>query len=351
MSLAEFFEAILKSENGGLRIAVLLILGVIFVNGWTDAPNAITASVSTGALSLRGGVIIAAVFNFIGALVMGALNTSVLRSVGEITMMIEAVGERSLSVLAAALIAIIVWAIIAWFFGIPTSESHALLSGIFGAALASGASITEMNITAIKLAVLGLFISLPIGFFGGLVIGKLLDIVLYNTKSKRKYDFVKRMQITGASAMAFMHGAQDSQKFAGVLVASVLMSGTCKENIKDSIPIWLTLLCAVVISLGTSVGGYRIIKKVGMETVSLTGAKGLAADISGAFSMLLASYFGIPVSTTHTATASVIGAGISYPPRHINMRSVKEMLVAWILTFPCCGLISYCSVKIFLLFT
>ena len=148
--------------NNNIFIFVsVLIGGVIFVNGWTDAPNAITASVSTGALKMRHAVIVAAIFNFAGALIMGIVNTSVLESVGNITMMIGN-GEHSLIVLGAALVSIIIWAVSAWVFGIPTSESHALISGILGAVLACGANITYEGLHALKLAAIGLFLSLPI---------------------------------------------------------------------------------------------------------------------------------------------------------------------------------------------
>lgn len=343
MSISEFL-CILSNDQSGLWFSVLLIIGVIFVNGWTDAPNAITASVSTGAMSLKNGIMIAAIFNFVGAVVMGIANTSVLRSVEEITLMIS--GDKSLPILSAALISIIFWSVTAWYFGIPTSESHALISGIFGAAIACNGGIKGLELDALKLAIVGLVLSLPIGTIGGVLIGKTVETVSYNTKIKRKDRIIKRMQCFGSAAMAFMHGAQDSQKFAGVFIAAIMMCGESDRVITT--PIWLTLLCSIVISIGTAVGGYRIIKRVGMDTVELTSEKGLAADISAALCMLGASVFGIPVSTTHTATASVIGAGISSYPRRINMKSVKEMMLAWILTFPCCGLISYFAVKIYM---
>ena len=328
-----------------LLFTIVLICGVIFVNGWTDAPNAITASVSTGALKMRYAVILAAIFNFLGALVMGIVNTSVLRSVGDITMMIGA-GESSVAVLCSALMSIIAWAVIAWYFGIPTSESHALISGILGAAMAAGAEITPEALKALKLAAIGLVLSLPIGGVLGYAAGKVTSTISLNFK-KNKGFFIYGQRV-GAAAMSFMHGAQDSQKFAGVFIAALCMTNTAL--MPSEAPLWLVLLCAVIIALGTSAGGYRIIKKVGMDTVELTPEKGLAADISAVSCMLAASLGGIPVSTTHTATASVIGAGVSSYPRKLNKRSIKEMLLAWLLTFPCCGIISYATAKIFLLF-
>lgn len=333
-------------SNNTLLLSVVLICGVIFVNGWTDAPNAITASVSTGALKMKTAVIIAAIFNFLGALIMGLINTSVIESVGNITMMIGT-GEHSLIVLCAALVSIIFWAVLAWFFGIPTSESHALISGILGAIIALGFNVTDSGLYALKLAAYGLFLSLPVGGALGWVFGKLAENIAFNSRTK-KNDIFKTGQIVGAAAMSFMHGAQDSQKFAGVFVAAIFMANF-ENNISDA-PIWLIVACSLIIALGTSVGGYRIIKKVGLDTVSLTPARGFAADIAAVSCMLAASLGGIPVSTTHTATSAVIGAGLAGYPKKLNTKSIKEMILAWILTFPCCGFISFVTVKIFLLF-
>ena len=344
MSISDLFLVLLGDKNG-LWISVLLVLGVIFVNGWTDAPNAITASVSTDALKLKSGIIVAAIFNFVGAVVMGFANTSVLHSVEEITMMIN--GDKALPILSASLLSIIIWSIAAWYFGIPTSESHALISGIFGAAVACNGGVGGLELSVLKMAIIGLFLSLPIGAVLGLTIGKILDVVSFNSKKGNNEKIVKRLQRVSSASMAFMHGAQDSQKFAGVFLAALMMSGSVGEV--SNVPIWLILLCSAVISLGTAVGGYRIIKRVGMETVELTPLKGLASDVSASICMLGASMLGIPVSTTHTATASVIGAGMASSPRRINMRSVKEMMLAWMLTFPCCGLIAYFLVTIYLL--
>ena len=333
--------------NAPLLFAITLICGVIFVNGWTDAPNAITASVSTGSLQMRHAVILAAVFNFLGALMMGLVNTSVLRSVGDITMMIGS-GDNAITVLCSALISIILWAVLAWYFGIPTSESHALISGILGSAVAMGADITPEALKALKLAAVGLAVSLPLGATLGLIMGKIIENIAFNTKRRKREALFRSGQRIGAAAMSFMHGAQDSQKFAGVFIAALCMTNI--TNAKSEAPLWLVLLCAIIISLGTSVGGYRIIKKVGMDTVELTSEKGLAADIAAVSCMLFASLGGIPVSTTHTATSAVVGAGLSGKHNKINTKSIKDMVIAWILTFPCCSIISYLFAKIFLIF-
>lgn len=344
MGISDFF--IIAVGDVQLMIATLLIFGVVFVNGWTDAPGAITASVSTGAIKMKNAAILAAVFNFFGAACMGIANPSVMNSVSEITMMIGN-GENSLKVLCAAMLSIIVWAVAAWYFGIPTSESHALISGIIGAALAVGAEVGDRTVDSLWLAAIGLIFSLPVGCLCGLIVSKILKFSICNIKSENRENFLRRGQIFGAAAMSFMHGAQDSQKFAGVLVAAMCMTaGVPSELGVSNAPNWVSIVCALIIATGTSVGGYRIIKKVGMETVRLTPQKGLASDISAAFCMLLASIGGIPVSTTHTSSASIIGAGISDKDGDLNLSSLREMLLAWVLTFPCCGLLSYLFAKL-----
>ncbi len=330
-----------------LTVAALLISGVVFVNGWTDAPGAITASVSTGALKMKTAALWAAVFNFIGAVTMGILNTSVARSVGSITMLIGQ-NENALTVLCAAMISIILWATGAWYFGIPTSESHALISGILGSAMASGSHITPDSIQVLKLAVLGLILSLPLGGISGYIMAKIIKRL--SKRSKNNETVITRLQVIGAASMSFVHGAQDSQKFVGVLIAALCMSRNAPSELGIyNSPISIIVMFSLLIALGTSVGGYRIIKRVGMNTVKLTPEKALAADISASVCMMIASLGGIPVSTTHTGGASIIGAGVSEKGDKLNIASLKEMLVAWILTFPCCGALSYIIVKLFLI--
>ena len=336
----------LITSEMSLAVAAILISGVVFVNGWTDAPGAITTSVSTGALKMKQAALLAAVFNFIGAVTMGILNTSVARSVGNIALMIGQ-NENSIIVLCAAMMSIILWATGAWYFGIPTSESHALISGILGAAIAGGSRITSDSIQVLKLAVFGLIFSLPLGGISGYLMAKIINRVANITKISPK--IIKGLQITGAASMSFVHGAQDSQKFVGVLIAALCMSHNAPPELGlFNSPISVIIVFSLLIAIGTSVGGYRIIKRVGMSTVNLTPEKALAADISASICMLWASLGGIPVSTTHTGGASIIGAGISEKGDKLNITSLKEMLIAWFLTFPCCGALSYLIVKLVL---
>ena len=201
--------------------------------------------------------------------------------------------KKALVALCAAMFAIVVWAVAAWWFGIPTSESHALIAGITGAAIALGGA-DGVNMDEWVKVIIGLFLSTILGFTVGFIIVKLV-VAIFRTTDRRKTDsFFKGAQITGGAAMAFMHGAQDGQKFMGVfMLGSMLASGNYVAGGNFETSIWLMVLCSVVMSLGTSIGGYKIIKSVGMDMISLEKYQGFSADIAAALCLLLASLTGI----------------------------------------------------------
>jgi PiT family inorganic phosphate transporter len=333
-----------------LVVSIVLVLGVIFVNGWTDAPNAIATAVSTRCLTPRAAVIMAVVFNTLGAGVMTLFNAKVAET---ITKMVHfdasAAGvNQSLIVLAASLAAIVIWATAAWYFGIPTSESHALIAGITGGAIALGNSFSAINMQEWRKVLIGLGISSVLGFFSGFLFVKLIVIIFAQVKRQTATRFFTRGQIFGAASMAFMHGAQDGQKFMGVFMLALYLNGAANKNPDGSFVIqwWLILLCSVVMGLGTSAGGYRIIKAVGMDMVKLEKYQGFAADVAAAGCLLLSSLTGIPVSTTHTKTTAIMGVGCARRPSSVNWRIVKDMVLAWVLTFPGCGLIGYLMARL-----
>ena len=336
--------------NPILLITVILTLGVIFVNGWTDSPNAIATCVATRAISPRAAVMMAAVFDFLGVLVMTLVNAKVAET---ITKMVDFGGDTKSAIIAlcAALFAIIVWAVTAWFFGIPTSESHALIAGLSGAAIALHNGFSGINGGEWVKVLYGLGLSTVLGFGTGFVFTKLTEAIFRYTDRRKTTRFFKGAQIFGGAAMSFMHGAQDGQKFMGVMILSVFLSSG-QQTITGVVapPIWMMILCSVVIATGTSVGGYKIIKSVGMDMVKLKPYQGFCADISGAFCLLVSSLFGIPVSTTHTKTTAIMGVGASKSIKAVNLNVVKEMVLTWVLTFPGCGLIGFLMVKLFMLF-
>ena len=337
-------------KNITLLITVLLVLGVIFVNGWTDAPNAIATVVSTRAMKPRAAIIMAAIFNFIGVLVMTWISDSVAATIYN---MVDFGGDAhtALIALCAALFAIVVWAVGAWFFGIPTSESHALIAGVSGAAIALGGA-GGINLSEWIKVVYGLLLSTVLGFVMGYIVVKCVTAICRNMNRRSTDRFFKGGQIAGGAAMAFMHGAQDGQKFIGVfLLGHMLALGNYGSSDSEfMIPIWLMVLCSVVMGVGTSIGGYRIIKSVGMDMVKLERYQGFSADVAAAGCLLLASVGGIPVSTTHTKTTAIMGVGAARRLSMVNWGIVKEMMSAWILTFPGCGLIGFGMAKLFMMF-
>ncbi|MBQ2253236.1 MAG: inorganic phosphate transporter [Clostridia bacterium] len=349
-SLNAFVPQVLA--NPVLLISVVLTLGVIFVNGWTDAPNAIATCVATRAMSAKAAVMMSAVFNFFGVLVMSLLSPAVADTITKMARFDAAAGDGSIA-LCAALFAIIVWAVAAWYFGIPTSESHALIAGLTGAALAlyNGTGESPVAWEQWGKVGFGLILSTVLGFGLGYLCTKLTVLCFSRTDRRKTRGFFRGGQIFGGAAMSFMHGAQDGLKFMGVLVlVTYLANGT--EMGSDTVNVlqypWMMVLVSVIMALGTSVGGYKIIKSVGMDMVKLEQYQGFSADLAAAACLLVATTTGLPVSTTHTKATSVMGVGASKRLSTINLAVVKEMVMTWVLTFPGCGLIGFLMAKLFL---
>lgn len=335
-------------NNPALLMTVVLTIGVILVNGWTDAPNAIATCVSTRAISPRNAIIMAAVFNFLGVFVMTLINKSV---VATISNMVDFGTDSTVGTIAlcAALFSIVLWATAAWYFGIPTSESHALIAGLTGAAIGFHGNLSGVNGAQWMKVVMGLGLSTFLGFGLGWVIVKLVEMICKNMDRRKTNPVFRRLQVMGAASMAFMHGAQDGQKFMGVFMLGMYMAKSQPVPASFEIPIWLMIFCSVVMSLGTSIGGYRIIKAVGMDMVKLETYQGFSADIAASICLLIASLFrGLPVSTTHTKTTAIMGVGAAKRLSNVNWGVVQEMVLAWVLTFPGCALVGYLVTKLFI---
>ncbi len=346
MSFTEFISKII--DNPAMIVVVLLTLGVVLVNGWTDAPNAIATCVSTRSMKPKAAIIMAAVFNFLGVFVMSIVSKEVATTIMSMANFNGVDSADATLALCAALFAIVVWATAAWAFGIPTSESHALIAGLTGAAIALQNSFSDAIVAAEWVKVLiGLVLSSGLGLLMGFVTTKIIEAICRRMDRVKTVKFFKGAQIAGGASMAFMHGAQDGLKFIGVFMLGItLMQGGEVTGTYEIEP-WLMILCSVVMALGTSIGGYKIIKSVGMDMVKLETYQGFAADMGGAMCLLIASVTGIPVSTTHTKTTSIMGVGASKRLSAINWAVVKDMVLAWVLTFPGCGLLGYLMVKLF----
>lgn len=308
-----------------VHLARLLVLAVIFVNGWTDAPNAIATAVGSGALSFRRGVALAAVCNFIGAALACLCFPAVADTMGELVAFSSA--QAALTALNAALLSIVLWAVAAWRFGLPTSESHALLAGLSGGAFALGAGAASLSAGAWVRALAGLALSLPAGvlagrLFRGALAGRVRRPALW--------------QRGGAALTALLHGVQDGQKFLALLLLTDGLDGE-----QSSSRLALALLTAGVMALGTALGGEPIVEKVGSELASLSPADGLAADLGAGAVLLVCSALGLPASTTHAKVAAICGAG-----RGADRRVMGQMAGAWALTFPACGAMAFLLTRV-----
>lgn len=299
-----------------VHLARLLILAVIFVNGWTDAPNAIATAVGSGAMSFRRGVVLAAACNFAGAALACLCFPAVAATIGELVSFGDT--RSAVAVLNAALLSIVLWATAAWRFGLPTSESHALLAGLSGGALALGAGAAQLDAGAWLRALAGLALSLPAGVLAGRLLRRTLSGRVRRPAAWQKW---------AAALTALLHGAQDGQKFLALLLLTDGLDGGQPHS-----QLFLALLTAGVMAVGTALGGKPIVEKVGSELASLSPADGLAADLGAGAVLLACSALGLPASTTHAKVAAICGAG-----RGADRRVMGQMAGAWILTFPACG--------------
>ena len=345
VSLSYFVQQFCSSPV--LAVTVVLTLGVIFVNGWTDAPNAIATCVTTRCMEAKPAILMAAAFNFIGVLVMTLINSSVAMTIKDMVNF-NGNNQSALVALCAALVAIVVWAVAAWYFGIPTSESHALIAGLSGAAIALQGGLSGINGGEWIKVIYGLILSAALGFALGYAVCKAVTFICRGFDRRKTNCFFKYGQIAGAAMTAFMHGAQDGQKFMGVLLLGVFLMNGQDTTEGAILPVWMMILCSVVMGLGTSVGGKKIIKSVGMDMVKLEKYQGFAADIAASLCLLVSSLFGIPVSTTHTKTTAIMGVGAVKRLSSINLKVVKEMVMTWVLTFPGCGIIGFLMARLFM---
>ena len=342
------FASILSAMGSDpmLLVSVMLTLGVIFVNGWTDAPNAIATAVSTRSINVNRAIAMAAVCNFVGVLVMTSFNSSVAFTIKNMVNFGDD-SRAALIALAASLAAIVIWAVGAWYFGIPTSESHSLIAGLTGAAIALG-GLSGVNGHEWMKVIYGLILSTVLGFGAGFGICRLITVIFEKANRRRANRFFDGAQVFGAAAMAFMHGAQDGQKFLGVLLLAFNLAVGHTGSGATEIPVWMMMLCSIVMGLGTAVGGKKIIKSVGMDMVKLEKYQGFSSDIAAALSLFLSTVLGIPVSTTHMKTAAIMGAGAERRLSAIKLSVVTDMLMTWICTFPGCGLLGFLFAKLFL---
>jgi PiT family inorganic phosphate transporter len=317
-----------------------LILVAEFVNGWTDSPNAIATVVSTRVLSPYQAVIMATVLNAVGAM----SGTAVAATIGKDIVRPDVI---NLTTVAAAMIGIIFWSTLAWYWGLPTSESHALIAGLTGAGLAT-AGPDSLLWTGWSKVLIGLGFSTFLGFLGGLLLMALLYRMLANSRPGTVRRIFGRLQIVSAGFMAFSHGSNDGQKFIGVFTLSLMLGGILPSF---QVPLWVIVLCAVTMGVGTAVGGWRIVKTMGLRLTKLEPVHGFAAETAAALTIELATRLGIPLSTTHTINTAIVGVGATRRFSAVRWGVTFDIVAAWILTFPVCGVIGWGAAKILLFLT
>ncbi|MFH0887912.1 MAG: inorganic phosphate transporter [Planctomycetota bacterium] len=332
----------------GLIIVMLLILWAEFVNGWTDAPNAMATVVSTRVLSPVQALFMTVILNLMGVLLAG---TAVAMTIGK---GIVDPSVINLTTIGSAMLGIIIFSTVAWYFGLPTSESHALVAGLAGAGIAK-TGVSVLLWAGWKKVLIGLAFSTFLGFIGAFILMSLIYLLFARIKRGAGVNIFSKAQIFSSAFMAFSHGTNDGQKFIGVFALALALGGVIPMDVFKSqgfhVPIWIIILCAMTMAIGTAFGGWKIMKTMGFKITRLEPVNGFAAETAAAVTIEIASRLGIPLSTTHTINTAIMGVGATKRLSSVRWGVSGQMVFAWILTFPCCGLIAYLTTKIVMLFS
>lgn len=313
----------------GLFIVIILIvifaLIFDFINGFHDTANAIATSVSTKALTPRRAIILAASMNFLGALTFTGVAQTITSGIADPFDL-----ENGTTVIMAALIAAIAWNLITWYFGIPSSSSHAIIGGIVGAVIAS-AGFAAIQYKGFFSILEGLLISPVIAFVIGFVIYGIIKVIFKNSNLAKKNKQFRMMQVITAAVQSYAHGTNDAQKSMGIITMALIVGGMHQTT---DVPFWVQASCATAMALGTSVGGWRIIKTVGGKIMKIRPVNGVAADLTGAAVIFGATLIHLPVSTTHVISSAILGVGSSHRVKGVNWGVAKRMVVTWVITLP-----------------
>jgi inorganic phosphate transporter, PiT family len=322
-------------EGVTLMLVAVVVLAVIFdyINGFHDTANAIATSVATRALSPRNAILMATAFNFVGAFA----GTAVAKTIG--AGLVEE-STTTTAVVAAALIGAIAWNLLTWWLGLPSSSSHALIGGLFGATLVA-AGTGAFKVQGIIDKVLVPMVSSPlIGFFVALALIVVLFWVFRGAPRRPMTTVFRRLQIVSAGFMAFSHGSNDAQKTMGIITLALFSAGLISTV---EVPTWVIIVAAAAISLGTAVGGWRIMHTMGHRVVKLEPVHGFAAESTAATVIIAAAHLGMPVSTTHVISAAIMGVGTSRGLRGVRWGVARTILAAWVITIPASGAVAALS--------
>lgn len=311
----------------GLSVALILVVMLAllfdFINGFHDTANAIATSVSTKALAPRTAVMMAAILNFVGAL----SGTAVAKAIG------KGIVEPQLitnDVLVAAMAGAIFWNIITWLLGIPSSSSHALIGGVIGA-VATGHGFAVLNLHGLTNIIESLVFSPIISIASGFLIMTLLFWLVGRMSPAKVNNFFRKLQMASAALMSFSHGSNDAQKSMGIITMALVSQGFLTDF---NVPLWAIVCCATAMALGTAMGGWRIIKTMGGKIFKLEPINGFASDLNSSLVILTATHFGLPVSTTHVVSSSIMGVGTAKRVKAVRWGTAKTIVTAWVLTIP-----------------
>ncbi len=319
-------------DDATLALLAVIALAVAFdyINGFHDTANAIATSVATRALHPRHAILMATAFNFIGAFA----GTAVAKTIGA-GLVDEATTTQA--VVAAALLGAITWNLITWWFGLPSSSSHALIGGLLGATIIA-AGVGALDVDGLVNKVLIPMVSSP---FLGFVIAFLLMLSLYwifrNAKRKPMARAFRRLQVVSAGYMAFSHGSNDAQKTMGIITLSLFAAGAIPTV---DVPFWVIVVSATALSLGTAVGGWRIMRTMGQRVAELEPVHGFAAETTAATILLGTAQLGMPVSTTHVISSAIMGVGSARGPKGVRWGVARRILLAWVITIPAAAIVA-----------
>ena len=311
-----------------LILIVLLAWGIDYINGFHDTANAIATVVSTGVLSARNAIVMAACLNFGGALLGTHVATTIAKGLVDVNFVVP-------EVIIAALCAAILWDLGTWYFGIPSSTSHTLMGGLAGA-VAAHAGIGALHLKKLGEIAAFIIISPLLGFLMGMVLIVCILWLFRHMAQRRINVAFRKMQLLSASAMAFTHGQNDAQKAMGIICLALIMYGKIHTvpGHDVNVPLWVKIGCATMMALGTASGGWKIIRTMGSKIVKLRPIHGFAAETAAAIVLFTTAHLGIPVSTTHSITGAIMGVGASMNASAVRWGVAGNIMMAWILTIP-----------------
>ncbi|WP_397536445.1 anion permease [Rummeliibacillus pycnus] len=322
-------------------LVVIFALAFDFINGFHDTANAIATTVSTRALSPRVAIILAATMNFIGAVTFTGVAKALAKDIVDPFAL-----NNGIYIILAALLSAIIWNLVTWYFGIPSSSSHALIGSLAGAAIAA-AGFSAINFAGFIKILKGLLFSPFIAIIIGFLMMSLFKALFKNLNLYRSNKGFRKVQILTAALQAFTHGTNDAQKSMGIITMALIAAGFQSG---DDVPMWVRVSCAAAMGLGTSIGGYKIIKTVGGKIMKIRPVNGVAADLSSSIIIYGATSLGLPVSTTHVISSSIMGVGAAQNAKGVHWGVARRIVITWVITLPIAILLGGLIFTIFNLF-